>query len=213
MQRLLLIRHAESEHHIKGLSGGWTDTPLTPHGRWQAERLADRMVDEVADDSSLALVSSDLLRASQTAEIIARTLSVTVDEDANFREINNGSAVGLTIDKARKIELPRTEPVGDWIPYPGGESWNQLYTRAGGALERLSSRYPDSVVVLVTHGLTAAAVVCWWLRLSEESRTRCGFVFGPASVTELGFNQRSGEPTLVRLNDSWHLQSSEGAEQ
>jgi phosphohistidine phosphatase SixA len=41
MQELILVRHAEAEHLVSDLTGGWTDSSLTNRGRRQAERLVD----------------------------------------------------------------------------------------------------------------------------------------------------------------------------
>lgn len=43
MDTLLLVRHGEAEHHVREITGGWTDTCLTERGREQASRLALRL--------------------------------------------------------------------------------------------------------------------------------------------------------------------------
>ena len=110
MNRLILVRHGQSEHHILGLTGGWTETPLTPLGRVQAQAAAERCRQLLLDDSSVCLFSSDLLRASQTAAYVAEALRTECRLEPGLREINNGVAVGLTWQEAKQIELPETEP-------------------------------------------------------------------------------------------------------
>ena len=82
MSNIILIQHCQSEHHINNMSGGWTDTPLTELGRKQAELTGEKLKD-IVDNNGYALYSSDLLRASQTAEIIGQ-LDLKVIQDKGF---------------------------------------------------------------------------------------------------------------------------------
>ena len=70
MDWLLLVRHGEAEHHTKGLTGGWTDLPLTDTGREQLRQLGLRLMDSVSPiqphligGNAAALTASALLRA------------------------------------------------------------------------------------------------------------------------------------------------------
>ena len=204
MHRLILIRHGQSEHHIQGLTGGWTDTPLTPLGKVQAQAAAERCRLLVLKDPSLCLFSSDLLRAAQTAAYVTDALQVACTLEPGLREINNGVAVGLTWQEAKKIERPETEPFLHWIPYPDAESWSMMTERVFAAMERLAATCPFTAIV-VTHGIAAVAVIQWWLRLDPRCRQGISFELDAASVTELGTNARR-ERTIVRLNDTAHLE-------
>jgi probable phosphoglycerate mutase len=203
VNRLILIRHAQSEHHTLGLSGGWTDTPLTPFGHAQAELLAARCALMFADEPGLCLYSSDLQRAAQTAEHVARALGRTCVPEPGLREINNGAAAGLTWEEADRIQLPKTEPAIHWLPYPYAESWYMMGERVAGAMERISRACPSTTIV-VTHGGSGKEVITWWLRLNDGCRERVSFELDPASISELAISPRN-ERTLVRLNDTGHL--------
>jgi probable phosphoglycerate mutase len=76
MQELILVRHGEAEHHVKGLTGGWTNTPLTALGKKQAQLTGKHLKDHILD-SSFGFFSSDLDRAFQTAEILGSYLGVS----------------------------------------------------------------------------------------------------------------------------------------
>lgn len=204
MKRLILIRHGQSEYHICGLTGGWTDTPLTPLGRTQAQAAAERCRQLVAAEPSLCLYSSDLLRAAQTAEYVASALGSKCQLDPALREINNGIAAGLTWEEAKKIEMPPTEPNWDWLPYPEAESWSMMTARVFAGMERLERACPTTAVV-IAHGIAGVAVIQWWLRLEEHARQNISFELDAASVTELGISAYK-ERTIVRLNDTAHLQ-------
>ena len=204
MNRLILIRHGQSEHHIQGLTGGWTDTPLTRFGRTQAQAAAERCKQIVSEESSLCLYSSDLLRASQTAEYIANALGLECQRDPALREINNGIAVNMTWEEAKQLELPETQPLWHWLPYPQAESWSMMTERVFAGMERIERVCP-STAVIVAHGFSGVATIQWWLRLDEHHRQNITFQLSAASITELSLSSRQ-ERTIVRLNDTAHLQ-------
>ena len=91
LTRVLFVRHGESEHHVKGLTGGWTDTPLTDLGRQQIRSTAERLKSMVKGGELFCC--SDLLRAQQSAEIICAVLGYEPRVMQWLREINNGVAV------------------------------------------------------------------------------------------------------------------------
>ena len=204
MHRLILIRHAQSDHHIRGLTGGWTDTPLSQLGRAQASALAEHCRQRLAGERSLLLFSSDLARAVQTAEYVGAALGVACRLELALRELGNGVAAGLTQEEAKRIELPRTEPAIDWVPYPEAESWRMMAERVFAGMERIDRACPSTAIV-VTHGNAGVAVIQWWLRLCERCREGISFELDPASVSELAINAWQ-ERTIVRLNDTGHLQ-------
>lgn len=204
MNRLILIRHAQSDHHLQGLTGGWTDTPLSQLGRVQASLVADRCRQRLAGESQFVMWSSDLLRAAQTAASIADALGIACQLEPDLRELNNGGAAGLTHVEAKRIELPPTEPSIDWVPYPGAESWRMMTMRVFAVMDRLDQACPSTAIV-VTHGNAGVAVIQWWLRLSECCRQGISFELDPASISELAINAWQ-ERTIVRLNDTSQLQ-------
>ena len=69
---ITLLRHGESEGNISGVLQGQTDYPLTKTGIEQAQRLASTW--KAQDVKFDLIISSPLLRASQTAQIIATNL-------------------------------------------------------------------------------------------------------------------------------------------
>jgi 2,3-bisphosphoglycerate-dependent phosphoglycerate mutase len=202
MKDIFVIRHGQSEHHVRNMIGGWTDLPLTPLGLNQAIRLAEHLA-AVIGNRTVSLFSSDLQRASMTAAAVAKRFEIEVNEDAGLRELNNGRARGLSISEAKAIELPRTEPAVDWTPYPEAESWRQMSDRIAQCMDRLAKELEQSAII-VTHAGSASAIVKWWLRLPEPIRYGIEFEFRPCSVTELTENEWS-ERVIVRLNDIAHL--------
>jgi broad specificity phosphatase PhoE len=204
MGRIILVQHCQSEHHINEMSGGWTDTPLTELGRRQAEIIAKKLKDGL-NCSEYILYSSDLLRASQTAEIIGEQLGLEVNINKELREINTGIAAGKTKDWARSNRNPRTGSSFDldYQEYQNGETWRQFYRRVCDCLELLCKTNEKNLLI-VTHGGTLAYITAWWLQFSEQMLGTTYFSASPASIsvlTQNGFNQH----VLKVFNDSSHL--------
>jgi probable phosphoglycerate mutase len=203
MRELFLVRHGESEHHVQGFSGGWTDMPLTGLGLRQARATGARLRELVCDGQP-KLYSSDLTRALETAQEIGRALDLTVQQTAQLRELNNGVARGLTEAEARVLRRPVTTPPLDWVPYEGGESWRHMQIRIGSYLSTLD-QLERGTVIAVTHANALICAINWWLRI-EDDRLLASTMYdaAPASITRLRV-AADGCRTIAFLNDSGHL--------
>ena len=199
-QPLILLRHAQAQHHVRGITGGWSDTDLTASGIRQAECLAARLERELAG-ISIQLGSSGLRRAVHTARIIESRLGSPAQVYEPLTDLNNGIAAGKTHAEARRHAIPPSEPVLDWQPYPEAESWRQFFIRVSSFMNEFSSQQA-SPAVLVTHAATIHVIIAWWLSLPVETRVQ--FSIAPASITVLSLNQW-GECSLERMNDTAHL--------
>jgi probable phosphoglycerate mutase len=147
---LLLVRHGQSEWNAAGLLQGQTaDVPLTALGHRQAAGAAA----ELAGHRPGALVSSDLLRAVQTAEHCARATGLPVIAEPALREQGYGILEGRPSRELWDV-VDWTDP--RWSA-EGGESLADLHARVAGYLQRLCAAPPADVVVLVTHGDTIRA--------------------------------------------------------
>ncbi len=89
-----MVTHPEAEHHIAGLVGGWHDSVLTERGRAQATAVARRLRGLIPGGAGIEVVSSDLLRTRETADIVAAELDVTPALDERLREKSYGAAEG-----------------------------------------------------------------------------------------------------------------------
>ncbi len=104
MKDLFVVTHTQSIHHVENKVGGWYDTGLTPRGEIDARATAERLASMVGG-GDVEIFSSDLLRASQTAAIIAK-LRQPVVETADLREISYGSAGGMPNDWSAARQTP-----------------------------------------------------------------------------------------------------------
>ncbi|HHX65127.1 MAG TPA: histidine phosphatase family protein [Chloroflexi bacterium] len=202
MTIIVVARHAQSEHHINGLTGGWTDTGLTDLGRRQAASLAMRLKAEL-DGIPCRLFTSDLQRAAQTAGFISEALNLEPQVVPSLREYNNGIAAGRTVAEAEQLQLAPAEPFVDWRPYPGAETWREFYQRVAGWMETLPLT-DDEVPILVSHGGAIKQIVTWWLGIDIDCSQGAAFDTATASITVLRINSW-GERALERLNDTAHL--------
>ena len=209
MKPIVLVRHAQSKHHVNGLTGGWTDTGLTDLGRRQAACLASRLKQELGD-TSVRLYCSDLKRALQTAEIVGQEIGITAQLVPELREFNNGIAAGMMREEADEIRGEPTGPFVDWQPYPEAETWRQFYWRVAGCMDRLVEEQ-EGLLLLVTHGGTLINIVAWWLQLDIDGLSGLSFGAHPTSISVLHTNQW-GDHELKRLNDTAHLYAAGLAE-
>ena len=133
---LLIVRHGEAEHMVgeDPLTGGWTDTELTPLGREQA-RLTGLAIAGHGLPEPYSFWTSDLLRARQTADLIGLSLGRTATPDAALREFNNGSAAGMRRSGADLLKAPIEGSVGAWRPYPGSENWHEFMSRVNAFMD------------------------------------------------------------------------------
>jgi probable phosphoglycerate mutase len=205
---LVIVRHGESEHHVRRLTGGWTDTPLTALGHEQAERVAARLRDELAG-APVRLYTSDLQRAAQTATHIGEGLGVAAVADQRLREHNNGEAAGLTFEEAR-ARFPEgwnTRLTLDFRPFPKSETWREFYERVASFVDDLEDE--TATPILVTHGGTITNLIVRWLRLPPGVMETTNFETQPASLFVLRTDS-DGRATAERLNDAAHLEGLRG---
>jgi broad specificity phosphatase PhoE len=200
--RLIVVRHGATLHNAEARFTGQTDAPLSARGMRQARAVADRLR---AVDFTL-VVSSDLLRARQTAaEIIAARPTASLRLDADLREIALGSWEGLTYAEAR---AQQPDVFDAWrrdamqSAPPGGETALALHTRVVRACERWRQAAPAGSTVWVTHGGVISALLCYALDLDLTKRWR--FRRDNASITE--FDLGADYIIVMRVNDRAHLE-------
>jgi probable phosphoglycerate mutase len=184
---IILVRHGEAGHHVEDLTGGWTDSALTAAGREQIEQVADILA-AFCQKRPLRLLSSDLIRAEQSARIIAGQLSLDVELHPFLREKNNGQAAGKTSKEAEWLRLPRQAPEPDNRKYPGGETRREFFSRVAAGLSELPLTSGD--FLLVAHKGTIQNILFWWLGLTIDQVCQMA----------VSFNIRAASLSLLRIN-------------
>jgi probable phosphoglycerate mutase len=202
--RVLLVRHGQSRGNAERRFGGHTATPLSDLGRAQAEATARAL----ASENITAIYSSDLLRAVQTAEPLARATGLALETTDAFRERSVGLMEGLTFEEAAAAHPEEYAALlrRDFEHVlAGGESYRQLLDRASSHLDRAIEAnlggtlavfsHTGAICILVLHllgALDAPDLKPVWI-----SSSNCG-------VTRFSI-QHGGLTRLLNTNDTRHL--------
>jgi alpha-ribazole phosphatase len=203
LSRLLLVRHGETERNSAQRYWGRTDVKLSPAGIRQAERLRDRLVKEPLS----AVYSSDLRRASATAEIIAAQHNVAVTTCPELREIDFGEIEGLTFDEARRLY---PEVVRLWtaqspeLKYPAGDSFTEFSNRVISFVPRLVKHTEKETVLIVAHSGVLRTLLCHLLDMKTRHRWQMRLDLASLSIAET-YSQNA---MLCLLNDVCHLREN-----
>jgi len=144
----VFLRHGESIGNAEARWQGQSDYALTEKGRKQAESLARRWKSERVKFD--LIIASPLVRAKETAEIIASALDAKVELDPILMERHIGEMEGLTAEEVRKRPHPPYVTPYDSIGGEGEGDW-ALFLRAGQALHSFLRRPPGSYLI-VSHG-------------------------------------------------------------
>ena len=149
---ILFARHGETDHNVPPPRvQGWIDTPLNDRGRDQARELAAA----VTPRGVVAVYSSQLARARETAAIVAAELGVDVTLDERLAESNRGRWEGRLLEE---IEREDPELWTEWrrggagFRFPDGESLAEHAERVGAALDDI--RRGPLPALCVCHGGT-----------------------------------------------------------
>lgn len=164
MTELWLVRHGQTDWNREQRYQGQADPPLNETGRLQARTLAPSLLQV----PFTAIYSSDMLRAYETALILSVPLKLPVHSDARLREVHQGEWAGMLIADiqarypdqwhAWEFEPPHARP-------PGGESLHELAQRVAAGIDDIVRRHPQGPLLIVSHGLAIATVLCRVRRL------------------------------------------------
>lgn len=149
---LCIARHGETDWNAQGILQGWTDVPLNALGRRQARAMA-----AAYDRAGFAAVwSSPLIRARETAEIIAPLIRLPLPaRHDGLMERSFGAFQGIP-----KSELAELNPVllqqilrrNPAAHFEAGETMDEFADRVLGALMDIGARHPGRRVLVITHG-------------------------------------------------------------
>ena len=202
--KVLLIRHGQSEGNAAGRFGGHTNTPLSPRGRKQSIATAQALTSE----SLSAIYSSDLPRAMQTAEPLAKLTRIEIQATDAFRERSVGVMEGLTFEEAAEKHPDQYAALlrRDFEHVlSGGESYRQLLDRASQKLDEAIEQHKGGRIAVFSHtgticilalhlmgALDAPELKAVWIATSN-----CGI--SRFEVREDGFLR------VLTVNDTRHL--------
>jgi broad specificity phosphatase PhoE len=184
-QRVVLVRHGETEWSVTGRHTGRTDVPLTDEGRRQAEALGVCL-----KGWRFALVlTSPRRRAVDTCRLAGLGDMAQVRDD--LMEWDYGDYEGRTTPEIRS-ERPGWTLWSHGVP--GGESVEQVGARADGVLAE--ARQAGGDVALFSHGHFLRVLAARWIDLPAD-RGR-NLALATATVSVLGYEREA--PVIVRWN-------------
>nr|MBR4280489.1 histidine phosphatase family protein [Clostridia bacterium] len=166
MKQIITIQHTQSEHHVNGMVGSWTDWPLTDKGRDQAERIARRLQPHLTG-RTWTLYSSDLLRARQTAAPLAEKLNIVPILRPELRERNLGPAVGKSVQWLRENLEVQERTVDDRL-FREAESRRDAWNRLRPFYDEIMQS-PEENIILVSHGDLLSIFNAMFLGLEAET--------------------------------------------
>jgi broad specificity phosphatase PhoE len=177
-----LARHGESDWNAAGRWQGHADRPLTALGRRQAVELAERLASIPLD----AVYSSDLRRARETAEPVARRHGLEVRALPALREVDVGSWSGLS---RPEVERRFPEAFVRWRVggqgWEDGETYEAMTERVVDAVVAIAGAHPGGELLLVTHGGPIRALHAVALRLDISDHRRLKPVAANAKLSRL----------------------------
>ena len=210
MNKIILIQHCQSQHHLdRAKQFPDCENGLTPLGRAQAQALGKRLSRWLGAED-VRLLSSDMTRAKETADIVGAALGQKAILRPELREWSD--PLGLERRTRPEWRGPNSsESLFDWRPFPDHESWREFHERVS---QFMSSLLQDKdgarTPVLVVHGGTLSNVVVWWLGIPlDVLPERTCFAASPGSISVLKKN-RYGNPVIETLNDCSHLTGIDG---
>ncbi len=203
--RIILIRHGETEWNRLHRFQGRSDIALNPKGNEQARALALTLKDETIT----AIYSSPLLRAIETATHIGKFHpSTPIMKEVGLMEMNLGDFEGM---EARQWALHHQDFRKVWeknpatLSMPGGESLQEVQHRAVDVLNRISERYaPGSTLLICSHNFVIITLLCFasGIPLDQFRELR-------QDTAALNILYKDGTDFRIeKINDRGHLQKS-----
>lgn len=154
MMTIYIVRHGQTEENLQRILQGHMPGTLTEKGKEQVRKTAELLSKEGVKFTRL--VSSDLKRAMDSAQIISYKLNLPIIPMEIFRERDWGKFTGMSIAEA--TDKYRVD--GKWV-FPEGttETEEGIYERANKALVELQKQFADETIIVVTHGQFARNLI------------------------------------------------------
>lgn len=207
--KLFLVRHGQSAGNAEGRFGGHGPTPLSDLGRQQAELTADAL----AKEGITAIFSSDLDRAVQTAEPLAKRLGIPIYTTKAFRERHVGVLEGLTFDESK------TNHPEDYYALVNrnvhhvitdGESYRHLLRRATAELWDILRNHQGQKIAIFSH----TGAICFMTlhlmgAIHRTTKQTPWIVTSNCGINRFEIRGRNNIRVLA-LNDTRHLSEPTG---
>src|ERR1044072_3426359 len=201
---VLLIRHGQSVGNAARRFGGHTATPLSPRGRRQAQATAHALKDE----ELTAIYSSDLARAMETAEPLAKLTRLPINGTIAFRERSVGVMEGLTFEDAAQQHPEQYAALlrrdFEYV-LSGGESYRQLLDRAWQKLDEIIAENRGGKIAVFSHTGTICILALRLMGALDAPELKPVWISsGNCGITKFELRD-DGFVRVLAVNDTSHL--------
>jgi broad specificity phosphatase PhoE len=201
---VLLIRHGQSRGNAERRFGGHTATPLSSRGRQQAQATALTLKSE----SVTAIYSSDLARAMDTAQPLAKLTGLSINGTSAFRERDVGVMEGLTFEDAAQQHPEQYAALlrrdFEYV-LSGGESYRQLLDRARQKLDEIIDENRGGRIAVFSHTGTICILALHLMGALDAPELKPVWI-SSANCGISRFELRNdGFIRVLALNDTNHL--------
>lgn len=157
-KRIIIIRHGETQYNVERRIQGWIDIPLNENGHTQAQKLAERLSQELVSQ----IYTSDQKRAHETAKYISQRLMIKPRKRKALRESRLGIFEGWDWEKKPDVHkqklweqrtIARTTGDLNW-KVEGGESIKEHLARINKFINQIEKLHPIDTILIVSHGGT-----------------------------------------------------------
>lgn len=202
MKHIITVQHPQSQHHVNGMVGSWTDWSLTQEGRKQAQAIARHVKEMIPTDCSLAIYSSDLKRAQEVAEMIGEAVDVVPTYLQSLRERNLGKCCGKSVQWLKE-NIEKEEFTIDDRLFSDAESRRDVWERLLPTYETILQTDKEWII-LVSHGDLLAVWNAIFLGLPVDFLNKAD-LFGYAGGISYMYIDKKGKHLIKQISDLSHL--------
>lgn len=202
MKTIITIQHTQSIHHTNGMVGSWTDWELTPLGLAQARAIGEKLKKEL-EGKAVAIYSSDLKRARQTAQCIGEALGTVPRYRQELRERNLGRCCGQSVKWLRENQEMQERTIDDRL-FSDAESRRDEWKRLAPFFAEMMAG-PEETVLLVSHGDLLSVFFTMFMGLEPESLNRFE-AFGLSGGVSWLIERDDGKRIIKRLSDLSYIE-------
>ncbi|MFF2089419.1 histidine phosphatase family protein [Paenibacillus sp. NPDC058174] len=198
---IFFVRHGQTQWNLEQKMQGHMDSPLTPEGRRQAARLADRLHTVKFD----AIYASPSPRALTTAQIISGSTAENIVKLDELKEIHMGLWEGQHVPAIQNEYAEEWEHFFEqphlYRPSGQGETYAELLNRGVAAVEKILQDCKGKNVLVVSHRMTLKTIMNQY---SGKQLSEMGNLpdVPSASLSKIVFH--NSEPTIELYGDSSH---------
>jgi len=207
VRTIFVVTHPEASHHGERIVGGWHDSSLTANGEVHAQHIAEALAERVGPSTNVEVYSSDLVRASESAKVIATRFGVGVIPMERLREKSYGEAEGRPqswLDERFIVPPVVGDRMGHHEGVDGAETKGAFASRIYSALDTILASSCEHQLV-VTHGFALTFVIAAWIGMPLDSAGYVNFKSSSGGITELHEDDLFHNRFVVRFKDISHL--------